>query len=193
MILTVVDLPAPFGPKNPTISPRATLLEAAAGLHRVRLRTIRGHVDDRLKASDGLARYLAFNSPLAESVSFLFRSGEVWSVDTSLLPTVSHQRYFMLSEVRKSLPQLLTNFADALIDLGLNPPFKWIAGVEGVEGYRPAFDTPQINEPRHPPLQAESVLVEGLYSPGDNTSMVADAFSEKVFAECGRKMPEGLI
>jgi hypothetical protein len=168
-------------------------LEAAAGPNRVRLRTIRGHVDNRLRAPDGIARCLSFHPPLAKSLSFLFRSGEVWSIDTSLLFTHQQKPWFSLSEARKNLPQLLSNFADVLVGLGLNPPFKWIAGVEGVEGYRVAFDTRQMNEPAYPPLQAERVCVDGRYTPGDDTSVITNAFSEKVFAECGRKMPEDLI
>ena len=177
-------------------------IENAAGSHRVRLKTIRGHGDDRLKAPDGIARCIAFNSSQAESVSFLFRTGEVWSVDTSLLPTVPLMQYplntkpkrvFMLSEMRKNLPLLVSNFADTLIGLGLRPPFRWIAGIEGVEGYRLAFDTQQMNEPEYPPLGAESVVVEGEYSPGDDMALISDTFSERVFAECGRVMPQGLI
>jgi hypothetical protein len=168
-------------------------LESAAGPERLHLPTIRGYVENRLKAPDGIARCLKLDLPIAVSVSFLFRSGEAWSVDTSLLPEVKGKNYFMLNEARKNLPQLLVSFSQALIGLGLNPPFKWIAGIEEVEGYRLAFDTHQMNEPTYPPLRADRVVTDGSYSPGDNTSSIVDAFSEKVFAECGRKMPEGLI
>jgi hypothetical protein len=181
----------------PTESPERewTLLdlETAAGQHRVRLSTILGHVGGRLKSPHGIARYQSSHPPLAETVSFLFRSGEAWSVDTTVLLPFHEQRYFMLNQVRKTLPQLAQNFADALVGLGLRPPFKWIAGIEGVEGYRLAFDTRAMSEPAYPPLGAESVVVEGTYSPGDEPSLIADAFSKRVFAECGRTMPQDLI
>jgi hypothetical protein len=168
-------------------------LETAAGESRIRLSTILGHVDGRLKSPQGIARYQSSNPPLAETVSFLFRSGEAWSIDTVVMRPFNRQQYFMLNQVRNTLPQLARNLTDALLALGLRPPFKWIAGIEGTEGYRLAFDTHGMSEPAYPPLGAQTVVVEGTYSPGDEPSLIADAFSEKVFAECGRKVPPGLM
>jgi hypothetical protein len=47
-----------------------------------------------------------------------------WAVDTSTLLAAHGTMYFMSNEVRKNLPQLLTNFIAVLNDLGVTPPFR---------------------------------------------------------------------
>ena len=82
-------------------------LEVAAG-NRIafRLVTMHGHAGYRFNAKDGIGRYLSITPGIAYSASFLFRTGEVWSIDTALC--VRHpQRLFALSEVRKGLPELV--------------------------------------------------------------------------------------
>jgi hypothetical protein len=57
----------------------------------------------------------------------VFRTGKTlvgWAVDTSTLLAAHGTMYFMSNEVRKNLPQLLTNFIAVLNDLGVTPPFR---------------------------------------------------------------------
>jgi hypothetical protein len=95
--------------------------------------------------------------------------------------------------VRKRLPQLVIRFAEILTALKVPPPFRWIAGIEGVEGYLLAFDQHNGYQYGRPAILTDPILSEGLHSPGDEVSIIVDAFSKKVFAECAREQPQDII
>jgi hypothetical protein len=169
-------------------------LDLAAGGHTTpRLQTVRGFTEYRFTSKDGIGRYLSIGPGFAYSASMLFRTGEVWSIDTALCIELE-RKLFALSIVRKGLPNLVTQFAAILESLRIAPPFQWICGIEGAEGYNLAFDRRDGNSDFwYPPLLADSVIAKGLYSPRDDPSEIADKFSRKVFAECGIDQPSGII
>jgi hypothetical protein len=72
-------------------------------------------------------------------------------------------------------------FKETLIKAALRRAIDW------------GFSAHGVNEPACPPLQGENLIVEWLYSPGDDSSLVVHALSEKAFVERGRKRPEDLI
>ena len=59
-----------------------------------------GHADYRLTAKDGIGRYLSIEPRIAYATTFLFRVGEIWSVDTELCGNYG-ESLFALSETRK--------------------------------------------------------------------------------------------
>ena len=169
-------------------------LEVAAGNHRaLRLETIRGLPEYRFKSNDGIGRYYSVNPGIAFSATFLFKAGEVWTVDTELC--FGHpQRVFALSEVRKRLGRLATLFSENLVALGIPAPFRWIAGVEDVEGCGLTFDRRNGNQFAHyPTILTNRVMSQDLFSPGDDVAAIVDAFSKNVFAECGQVQPPDII
>jgi hypothetical protein len=170
-------------------------LEVAAGNQTsFRLVTIRGIGEHRLTSTDGIGRYTSLNPDKAYSATFLFRAGEVWSVDTYLCVQLDQTRkVFALAEVRKMIPELITKFADILTDLRVPAPFRWIIGIEDVLGCSLAFDRQYVQQFWHPPLLTDHVTEEGFYTPGDDIAVIVDAFSKKVFAECGQSQPSDII
>ena len=167
-------------------------LEVAAGHYAVRLETIRGMTDYRFRSNDGIGRYLSIDPGIAYSATFLFRTGELWSVDTKLCVNYG-QKLFALSEVRKKLGRLATLFSETLVALGVPTPYRWIVGIEDVEGFGLAFDRRNGHQDAHTPILVNRVISQGLFSPGDDVAAIVDAFSRNVFAECAQDQPPDII
>jgi hypothetical protein len=169
-------------------------LEIAAGNDTAfRLVTMRGHADCRFAAKDGIGRYLSIKPTIAYSATFLFRVGELWSIDTELCANYPPHNFFALSEVRKGLPTLIQQSAATLAALMVPTPFRWIIGIEGVEGYELTFDRQNGFPFRRPLILTDPIICAGLFSPGDNVSLIVDTFSKRVFAECGQEQPQDIV
>jgi hypothetical protein len=89
-----------------------------------------------LRAEDGFGTYSfsRYRDSSTTSVAFAFESGEVWSVDTSLFIDSYKQLHFLA--IARFFTARLQNYGVFLKNLGLEPPFDWIAGLEGVKGWR---------------------------------------------------------
>jgi hypothetical protein len=157
-----------------------------------RLLTMHGHADYRLRAKDGIGRYLSIAPSIAYAATFLFRVGEVWSIDTELCANYG-ESLFALSETRKGLPSLISQFSAVLTALNVSSPFRWIVGLEGAEGYRVAFDRRNGYSFSRPEILTNSIICEGLFSSGTDAHSVVEQFSRKVFAECGLEQPQDIV
>lgn len=89
-----------------------------------------------LQADDGFGTYAfsTYRDSSTTSVAFAFEAGEVWSVDTYLLVDSQNSIYFL--DIARHFIAGLQNYGVFLQSLGLEPPFDWIAGLEGVKGWR---------------------------------------------------------
>ena len=169
-------------------------LDVAAGEGTAfRLVTMRGYADYRLAARDGIGRYMSVNPGIAYTLTFLFRVGELWSIDTELCVDYQPNNLFAVTEARKGLPNLIKQSSAILAALKIPAPFQWIVGIEDVEGYALAFERRNGPQFRRPVILTPSIIAQGLYSPGDDTSGVVDSFSKKVFAECGDDQPDDIV
>jgi hypothetical protein len=105
--------------KEPDREWTAHELEVAAGGETAfLLDTIRGLAQYRFTASDGIGRYISINPGRACSATFLFRTGEIWSLDTYQL-----ENLVALSEIRKGLPNLVQKSVQVLQALRIPEPF----------------------------------------------------------------------
>jgi hypothetical protein len=168
------------------------LEDAAGNVTLARLPTLRGHADYRFTGPDGIGRYLSLTPGEAYSATFLFRCAEIWSVDAYICLDTP-KKFVALSEMRKRIPDMLLKFGQALTALNIPAPYRWIIGLEGVEGYSLAFDRKAQSYFQYPPLMTDSVLAEGFYTPGDDLLKIVDTFSQKAFAECGMEQPPDIL
>ena len=162
---------------------------------RYKLTTLLHSADHTVAAPDGFGQYrMAYDMGNAGAVSFFFRTGELWSIDSAGFFESEMGKFFAFHETREALFTHLPQFAEILSDAGIPAPYKWIAGVEQVEGYRlnagrpgsmPYFDNTRF--------MVDRVIATGSYSPGDVPAEALDDFFEALFAECGASRPDHLV
>jgi hypothetical protein len=120
------------------------------------------------------------------AVSFAFTSGEVWTVYAGPFAT---QDYF---------PNIEAMFAECFIccvrfmrnGLGIALPYRWIAGLEGIEGKRmQRFAAPGRGyaTPYTRPCLEEVVTAAGLFGPDDKIQLALRPFFRKLYDACGEE------
>jgi hypothetical protein len=139
-------------------------------------------------SNDGCGVYVC-REPIS-CVVYLFKTGEIWAIDAhhlrvhNVIPVV--EPYFIAA---------FENYTAFLREkLQIAPPYKWIAGVEGVQG-RP------IEIPRRVPGQlmvdgprgscmAEFIVKEGTHVEGAKPSASLHPFFAELYDSCNVKRPD---
>lgn len=149
-----------------------------------------------VKAEDGIGFFKAIPHPENQahieikSVAFVFETGEIWSIDTSVL---SYQN--------KNLPFIESYYADRiqgyknfLLALGIEGPYKWIAGMTGVNGRH--FNYPvQEGYGRvgaGPRCLTDTIEAEGQYDGEESATTALLPFFQKIFIKCALARPDYL-
>jgi len=149
-----------------------------------------------LRDADGIGMFPP-HSPdrsVTGSVTFAFSTGEVWAVDTyGLTPVVGTPNVIPSNE--ENLAVALRRYASFLGLLGIAPPYKWIAGIEGVAGRSILM-----------PMQADQTLTvgprgrcltdafeeTGSFDPSEGAGEVLLPFFKRIYEECGLERPSFL-
>lgn len=118
----------------------------------------------------------------ALAVMFVFQSGEVWSAETYNL--AMGDRIVFLDE--RAFVDGLTSEAEVLKTLGIPGPYKWIAGMEGLDGR--SIGASRGVQPNR--FLVDVVEVEGLFSgdPGDAKEAL-EPFFVRLFDAAGISRP----
>jgi hypothetical protein len=111
-------------------------------------------------------------------------TGEIWSIDTGLLASCPNDLPQPLLE--KAFADHLRGYAHFLQGLGINPPYRWVAGVTGVNGRR--LEVPNTSFSR-PLCLAETIIDEGTYDLEQKPAVALQPLFEEIFAECGVPRP----
>jgi hypothetical protein len=152
-----------------------------------------------LRSSDGEGMYRAkgdkpeSKSMTVDSVAFVFKTGEIWSVETALLSFDTDKLYG--TDIENAFVRGLGNYALFLKELGINPPFHWKAGLIGTKGRHLGYPAPPgqawLRE-QGPVCATDQMEAEGLLEEGQNPATALLPFFEKIFEECGRERPDYL-
>jgi len=133
---------------------------------------------------------------VTDSIVFIFTTGEMWTIDTRAMDTEGEQHNF-IPPLEEDFRRTMVAYGKFLsIQLGINPPFKWIAGMEGTKGrglYVPphrGYMSHRVGP--HGKCQLDVITDEGLYSPGDSPAECLRPFFTKLFNSCGLERPEWL-
>lgn len=151
-----------------------------------------------LRAEDGIGTYVSRNRDTGKSItalgtSFVFETGEIWAIDTALLsyaPSMLFQ-----GEIEKNYSLALGRYVKFLSELGIQGPFRWIAGINGAKGRSFGYPPPPGKawiDNKGPVCAANQIIVEGLY---DGTVTPLESllpFFKKIFEKCGRERPSYL-
>jgi hypothetical protein len=131
------------------------------------------------------------NNDVTSGVAFAFITGEVWSIDTNLL---SFDDKIYVDEIAKHLTKSLAAYARFLETLGIKPPYRWIAGIEGVSRMKLAFEGQgAFATYLGGPVCMSNVVAEGgLYDGEEDPAIVLAPFFDKIFKRSGAKRPARL-
>lgn len=123
------------------------------------------------------------------SVAHAFRTGEVWSVDTAVL---SYHPGIMVGDIERIYKERLVDYAQFLLSLGLQPPFRWIAGITDVMGRHLQIPvSPKASQPffQGPECWSTTVEAKGTYDGREDAGAALLSFFEAIYEECGRTRP----
>jgi hypothetical protein len=150
-----------------------------------------------IRAEDGFGIYrdTARNAEgeqlVSPGITFAFGSGEVWSIETAWI-----KKDGALPFAEKQYAQALDSYAKYLQLLGINGPFKWVAGMQGIKGL--PFNYPVQSgyvrlKDRGPKCLADTIVIRGTYDPAKESAQAALLpFFGKLFAKCGLERPKYL-
>jgi hypothetical protein len=126
------------------------------------------------------------NETRTNSVAFAFNTGELWSVDTTVLQLANDKRIDFLS-VARVLIQNLNRYGQFLQCLGIEAHFRWIAGLEGVRGWK--LQAPNaVSET----CLTDLIEVSGTYDVGKNPAETLRPFFNRMFQKCSMQLPAAI-
>ena len=109
------------------------------------------------------------------SVAFAFETGEVWSLDTTLL--AFDNSGLLIGESQKVYTERLLSYARFLTCLGTTPPYHWIGGITGAKGRHLRIPVPPgrmaIPTLTGPECLSENIIMEGNYDGKQTPSVLS--------------------
>jgi hypothetical protein len=148
----------------------------------------------KLRAHDGVAicSLLSPQSRETMSLAFLFETGEIWSVDTAVL----HYSQNSIPFLEAYYEERLQDYTRLLAGLGMNPPYRWIAGTTGVKDRHLQVPVRQgymrIPGWEGPKCLMETISEEGSYDGKQTPTSALLPFFKLIFAKCGMPRPDHL-
>jgi hypothetical protein len=149
-----------------------------------------------VRAIDGVGTYAtddpANRSTASSSICFAFSHGEVWAADTMVLGYSDKNLYFV--EIARTVATKFRGYAEFLSCLGLQGPFKWSIGIDGVKNWMLQVPPP----PNHVNLFGghrclqENVSGDGRYELGESVLETLMPFYNRLFRACGTSVPAHL-
>jgi hypothetical protein len=144
-----------------------------------------------VRSEDGTGTYAVVDRELetAAGVLFAFVNGEMWTVDARSLTVSVYDGRGCVPPFDVPLRSALVKCGAFLKEIGVKPPFKWIAGMENLKGRDLYMPTPE-GHMRVRPGPDGRCLVDvvsefGTYSPGDAPGPALKPFFSKLYSACG--------
>jgi hypothetical protein len=148
-----------------------------------------------LRAEDGIGVYATIDNFKREtetsSVAFAFNTGEIWCVDTAVLQ-ISGKKHLYFLDIARTLFKRFRGYGDFLQCLGIRPPFDWIAGLDGIMGWRLKIPPPasRVTFSSGETCLSNVVLVNGTYDLKQPVAMTLRPFFSQLFKKCSTEIPE---
>jgi hypothetical protein len=149
-----------------------------------------------IRAEDGVGTCIIYSSEEQQtnSSAFAFETGEVWAIDTYPLRTNPEELF--VGEIERMLTERLPSYARFLTSLGLQPPFKWSAGLADVQNRRLEYPAPpgQMRIPGWAADRCISKHVEGTgtYDTKQSPTSALLLFFKEIYNKCGVARPDYL-
>jgi len=146
-----------------------------------------------IRADDGFGVYARLREEDAEtnSVAFAFETCEIWAIDTGMLSIASQIVYF--GDVQNAMCSVLPHYMRFLHNLGIEPPFRWIAGLDGIKGRRldvqpPGGGISHLGEA----FLTDRIVCPGLYDGAQKPHITLGPFFREVFKKSSMEYPHYL-
>lgn len=125
--------------------------------------------------------------------AFVFETGEIWAIDTNLLSYDTSRLFY--TDIQNKYVKSLNTYSQFLQRLGIEQPYKWIAGMTGIKGRALGYPA----KPGHswvrdsgPVCLTDTIEVEGNLNAEETALKALLPFFEKLFQKCGRPRPDYL-
>jgi hypothetical protein len=148
-----------------------------------------------LRAEDGFGTYaptgvIEPQPTETSSVAFAFETGEVWSIDTSMLNSNIEKLFFL--EIAQAFLKGLHNYGLFLRNLGHEPPFDWVAGLERVKGRRLEFPSPHgaAFGFAGSTCLSDTVSAKGTFDMKDTPGVALRPFFNQIIRKCDAECPK---
>jgi hypothetical protein len=134
-----------------------------------------------VRGEDGAGFYPAQGTDTVNSVAYVFNTGEVWVIDAWLhIP-----QYLELDE--RIFSATLQQCAEFLGHVGINGPYKWIAGMEAIQ-HRCLVLADRPNSMLGTCI-TDRIEKDGIYDTGQDPGVALRPFFEEIFDACGAVRP----
>ena len=130
------------------------------------------------------------NSTETTSVAYIFRTGEIWSIDTAILSL--YPEGILVGDIEERYKTFFLRYTEILLTLGLTLPFRWIAGISDVKGRRlqsPVYSNRTQSFYQGPECLTGDIIEEGRYE-GEEPAVALRRFFEAIYEECGTERPK---
>jgi len=133
--------------------------------------------------SDGAGWARAFDAKPSPSTAFMFTDGEIWTINTLFFKFYPDLIFLQEEHYAETLKQCAVH----LDRIGIKGPYRFVAGIEGIEGlYLPA---PHSNVRGAGPCTVNIVEEPGIFKIGDDTANALEPFFAEVFDKCRARRP----
>jgi hypothetical protein len=146
-----------------------------------------------IRADDGFGIYARYCETDTEtnSVAFVFDTGEIWAIDTGMLSIASHAVYF--GDIQTAMCSRLPHYRQFLHNLGIGPPFRWVAGLDGIKGRRLDVQYPGEGISRLGEVFLnDRVVCTGPYDGTQEPQITLGPFFQEVFRKSSMAYPSNL-
>jgi hypothetical protein len=143
---------------------------------------------DYLKSKDGVGVYskIEENDNTTNSITFVFRSGNIWSIDTGIIGLDES-----LLHCDKLQGRIASVFDESLVffnNIKCKAPFKWKIGIEGILNKRLASRDSQSEEE----ILIDKVVCGKTYNDETSIEKAIHPFFEKLYDEVNATCPPEL-
>ncbi len=156
-----------------------------------------------VRSGDGFGVFgMTGDRSITPAVSFIFETGEIWSVDTYIVGAMkehaksSGQRLVGIPYFEDRFKFSLHSFRQLLTRMGLGPQFRWIAGIEGIKDcgvFYPARAGQYFLVPNpHGRSLVDKVWETGMINESDTPASALKPFFTKLFNSYNVERPEYL-
>lgn len=148
-----------------------------------------------LRAEDGVGVYATIDNLRREtettSVTFAFNTGELWCVDTAVLQ-LDGQKHLYFLDIARTLVRSFFGYGEFLKCLRIPPPYNWIAGLEGIKGWRLKVppSTNHISASFGETCLSDVVVASGTFDLKQPSASALRPFFTQLFRKCSTRIPE---
>jgi hypothetical protein len=135
-----------------------------------------------VRGNDGVGIHSALKGEPSPTLVYAFTTGEVWAINAWALERA--QGRIVLEENRFS--KGLEALALFLKSLGMSGPYRWIAGMEELEG---RYLDSGTKFHAYGPCMKNVIEKDGIYRPGDDATLSLRPFFDEIFDQCGTERP----